>query len=258
MIFTKKNGTPFLQFPALVDQPGLFHAVFTRHGGFSDPPFDSLNMSIGRGDDPQKIIKNRRKILECAGGGEAVFMEQVHGDEIWMLQAGKEAASWGNSVIPRADAAVTDVPGMILVVQGADCQPIFLYDPMHQVIANVHAGWRGSIRGIVGKTVRSMSDTFGCRPESIIACIGPSLGPCCAEFTNYMEEIPPSFWIYKNRRNFFDFWSITRDQLIDEGLSGNNVHTSGLCTRCRTDLFFSYRSRKTTGRFASVIGLCTV
>lgn len=258
MIFSEKSGVLFLQFPALVAQPGLFHAVFTRHGGFSDSPFDSLNMSVGLGDDPLKIVKNRGKILECAGGGEAVFMDQIHGDAIWMLPAGKAASSWGNPIIPRADAAITDIPGMILVIQVADCQSIFLYDPVHPVIANVHAGWRGSIRGIVGKTVRSMNRTFGCRPENLIACIGPSLGPCCAEFTNYAEEIPPSYWIYKDSRNRFDFWSITRDQLIDEGLSGNNVHNSGLCTRCRTDLFFSYRSRKTTGRFAGAIELCTV
>ncbi len=255
MIFREKNGISFFQFPALVSHAGLFHAVFTRRGGVSGPPFDSLNMSFGLGDDPQKVKKNRKRISDCAAASVLVFMDQVHGDAVWRLKAGADGGSSKAPALPCTDAVITDMAGKILVVQVADCQPVFLFDPVRRAVAAVHAGWRGSIGGILGGTVRSMSDTFGCRPEDLVACIGPSLGPCCAEFIHYADEIPRPFWVYKDGGNHFDFWSITRDQLVDAGLDREKVFSSGLCTRCRKDLFFSYRRDKVTGRFAGAIGL---
>jgi YfiH family protein len=255
VILKGKNGLFFLQFPSLEAYPELFHAVFTRWGGFSEPPFDSLNMSMGLGDDPRRVTKNRGRIVQCAGGGEPVFMHQVHGDGVWILKAGRGETGSKRRETPRADAAATDVPGKLLVVQAADCQPVFLYHPERRVIAIIHSGWRGSIANITGRTVRILIDAFDCRPENVIAGIGPSLGPCCAEFRNYIKEIPPAFWRYKDSGCHFDFWSLTQDQLCEAGLSEDQVHVSGLCTRCRTDLFFSYREKTPTGRFAAVIGL---
>ncbi len=251
----EKRGVVYLQFQALASYPGLFHAFFTRHGGFSAPPFDTLNMSLGLGDDPAAVSKNRKKIPLCAGGGVPVFMDQVHGTDVFVLKKGDGGGESKSPGTVRADAIVTDIRGRILVVQVADCQPVFLYDPVRRVIANIHAGWRGSIHGILQKTVDAMREAFKCRPKDLTACIGPSLGPCCAEFVHFEKEIPPALWGYKDRRHHVDFWGITRDQLIDQGLLRENVHISGLCTRCRTDLFFSYRKEKVTGRFAGVIGL---
>jgi copper oxidase (laccase) domain-containing protein len=89
----------------------------------------------------------------------------------------------------------------------------------------------------------------------MLAGIGPSLGPCCAEFINYREEIPQVYWRYKDADHNFDFWSLSREQLLHAGVPAKNIETSRICTRCRTDEFFSYRAAKTTGRFAAVIGL---
>jgi hypothetical protein len=100
-----------------------------------------------------------------------------------------------------------------------------------------------------------MGEVFDCRTRDIIAGIGPSLGPCCAEFVNYANEIPPTFWKYKDALDHFDFWSLSRDQLRDAGLQSENICLSNLCTRCNTDRFFSYRGEGITGRFAAVIGL---
>lgn len=255
MMLKEKNGVSFLESPVLASYPALFHAVFTRHGGFSDPPFHHLNISFGLGDDPKTVEKNRERIVQCAGKGTPVYMDQVHGNAVWILKS-KDAGSFSGAVkTPRADAAVTDIPETLLVVQVADCQPVFLYDPVARVIANVHAGWRGSISGIVGRTVRAMVRHFQSRPQNLVAVVGPSLGPCCAEFKNYKTEIPSAFWGYKDTADHFDFWGLTRDQLVLEGLFRENVHISGLCTRCRTNLFFSYRKEKITGRFGAVLGL---
>ncbi|HUT43902.1 MAG TPA: laccase domain-containing protein, partial [Desulfobacterales bacterium] len=123
------------------------------------------------------------------------------------------------------------------------------------VVANVHSGWRGSINNIIGCTLKVMENSFGCRSRDVVAGIGPSLGPCCAEFVNYKKEIPEAFWKYKNDTNHFDFWSISRDQLCEAGVLFENVDLSRMCTKCDSNRFFSFRGEGTTGRFAALIGL---
>jgi len=155
----------------------------------------------------------------------------------------------------EADAIVTDIPGKFLVIQVADCQSVLIYDPVQEVVANVHSGWRGSINNIIGCTLKVMEKNFGCRSHDIVAGIGPSLGPCCAEFVNYKQEIPEAFWKYKNDAHHFDFWSISRDQLCEAGVLFENVDLSRMCTKCDSNRFFSFRKEGTTGRFATLIGL---
>jgi len=150
---------------------------------------------------------------------------------------------------------VTDVKGITLVIQVADCQPVFIYDPFRQVVGNVHSGWRGSINNIIGRTISVMESEFGCRARDLLASVGPSLGPCCSEFINYRTEIPMRFWNYRQKNNRFDFWCLSRDQLSAAGVLRKNISISNLCTSCRTDLFYSYRKEKETGRFAAAIGL---
>ncbi|MBT8350952.1 MAG: laccase domain-containing protein, partial [Deltaproteobacteria bacterium] len=81
------------------------------------------------------------------------------------------------------------------------------------------------------------------------------LGPCCAEFVNYQNEIPEKLWTYKNDSNYFDFWALSSKQLCDAGVLKENIYSSEICTRCNTDLFYSFRGEGITGRFAAVIGL---
>jgi YfiH family protein len=130
-----------------------------------------------------------------------------------------------------------------------------LVDPRRKVVANVHVGWRGSINGIIARTLGAMVKRFGCQAHDIVAGIGPSLGPCCAEFVNYKKEIPEKFWSYKDAAHHFDFWAISRDQLVADGVLPENIAISHMCTKCNTELFFSYRAEGTTGRFAAVIGM---
>jgi hypothetical protein len=123
------------------------------------------------------------------------------------------------------------------------------------VVANIHSGWRGSIGNIIGCTLQKMTAAFGTSAGDLVAGIGPSLGPCCAEFVHYRKEIPRSLWSYKNTDHHFNFWAISHDQLCEAGVSTEHIFASKLCTRCHTDRFFSYRGEGTTGRFAAVIGL---
>jgi hypothetical protein len=141
------------------------------------------------------------------------------------------------------------------MVKVADCQSVFLYDPFLKVVANVHSGWRGSIKNVIGRAVKAMETEMQCLARHIVAGVGPSLGPCCAEFVNYETEIPKEFWKYKDQSDRFDFWSLSRDQLVAAGVLNENIYLSKMCTKCNPTLFFSYRGEGQTGRFAAVIGL---
>jgi YfiH family protein len=152
----------------------------------------------------------------------------------------------------RADGLVTNVPGAGLVIKQADCQAVILYDPVRRVVANVHCGWRGSVAGILGNAVRTMAKEFGCSPETVLAGVGPSLGPCCGEFKGHEAIFPRSFRAFEVRGDHFDLWALSTHQLVEAGLQRENIALARVCTRCRTDLFFSYRGEGVTGRFATV------
>ena len=130
-----------------------------------------------------------------------------------------------------------------------------LYDPENKVIANIHCGWRGNVQNVIGQAVRRLQEVFGSRPAVIRAGISPSLGPCCAEFINYKNEIPPELWSYQARPTFFDLWRLSYDQLREAGLKPEHIQIAGICSRCRGDDFFSYRRDRITGRNGTVLAL---
>jgi YfiH family protein len=255
VILTHKNGASFYRFENLARFPEIRHGIFTRRFGYSTGPFESLNVSFGLGDKKSNVKENRRVIARVIGGNNLIYAHQVHGDKVLVLNPEKLVFE-GNSeqVLGTGDALVTDASGKFLTIQLADCQSILLYDANRGVVANIHSGWRSSIRNIAGRTVRVMQKHFKCRSADIIAGIGPSLGPCCAEFVNYQKEIPEKFWQYKAANDHFDFWAISSDQLVAAGVPRENIEVGNICTRCNTAVFFSYRGEGRTGRFASVIG----
>lgn len=179
-------------------------------------------------------------------------MKQVHEDHILVLKAGTLSDLRDGA---PADAMITNRPGVGLMVKQADCQAVILFDPKKQVLANVHCGWRGHVKNILGKTVRKMKAVFGCRPSDLVAGVGPSLGPCCAEFITFREIFPRGFERFMVRENYFDLWALSRFQLEEAGLRPENIAVTEICTRCRTDLFFSYRGEGKTGRFGTVAAL---
>ena len=184
------NEVPYLQFPEMWRHDQLVHAVFTRQGGVSKAPYDTLNASYMTGDKPECVSSNLQIIKEAIGANELVFMNQMHGKEILALR-GERFEALGDPV--DADAMITDQPQVALMVKQADCQAVLLFDPIKDVVANVHCGWRGNVHNILGSVVGRMNSEFGCRSADLLAAIGPSLGPCCAEFVNYEQEFPEGF-----------------------------------------------------------------
>ena len=265
----------------------LAHGVFTRRGGHSAPPFDSLNVGLSTGDDETHVRENRRRMARHLGFDRALYLNQVHGNDLLVftresqvagltshgmgIQGGSEIRELNSHgpdnffqqkgtsstplVSPVADGVVTDVPGVLLVIQVADCQAVVLFDPVKKVVANLHSGWRGSVANIIGRGVDAMVEQFNCDPGDIRAGIGPSLGPCCGEFVRYKDELPRAFLKYRQGECHFDFWAISRDQLMTKGVHPDHIEVAGLCTRCHPNRFFSYRHEKTTGRFAVAAGI---
>jgi hypothetical protein len=178
-----------------------------------------------------------------------VSARQIHGTKVLVIDCEPEADLEADGY----DALITD-RRVALLIQQADCQAVIFHDPIRQVIGAAHAGWRGSVAGIIGATVQAMADNFATDPADLKAAISPSLGSCCAEFINYQQELPEWMHDFQVRPNYFDFWAISRVQLQGAGLLSVNIKTAGICTRCSSD-HFSYRRSKITGRFATVVGL---
>ncbi len=238
-------------FPSLTNKfPRLFHGVCNRHGGFSPPPWDSRNVSFGLGDARQNILANRNSIKKTLGCSVLVSARQVHESRVYTLRDRPEA----DLEVAGCDGLITNVAGLGLMIQQADCQAVMLFDPEKTAVGIAHVGWRGSTAGIIAATVSAMEAAFATDPADLIAAVSPSLGPCCAEFINYRTELPASLYGYQVRPDYFDFWAISRDQLRSTGVEAKNIHTAGICTRCNRD-YFSYRREGNTGRFASVIGI---
>jgi len=256
LLLTDKNGVLFFRFLNFSGFTELNHGIFTRNHGFSEGPYQSLNVCAGVGDDIDRVRDNRHMIARLCGDGDLVFLKQVHGCDVTVIKDRDNILS-GKTVDGRltGDAVITDIPGLNLVIQVADCQAVLIYDPVRKVVANVHAGWRGSIQNIIGATINRMQQQFCSAPGDLMAGIGPSLGPCCAEFVNYRSEIPESFWKYSDKGNHFNFWWASFDQLCDAGVSKKNIQIANICTKCNPKLFFSYRRAGITGRFAAIIGL---
>jgi len=254
MFMDNKSEIKILEFKLFQGYPDLIHGVFSRWGGVSSQCFDSLNVGLNSGDDPSLVAENRHRILARMGGAKAIFLNQVHGTNIHILNQKLNLEKRQEPVI--ADGVVTDISGVCLMIQVADCQGILLFDPIKKVIANIHSGWRGSLKNIIGSCIDVMTNRFKCQPDHILAGISPSLGPCCAEFINYKDEIPKTLWSYKLQgRSYFDFWKMSRDQIMEKGVKKENIEMMNICTKCNSNYFYSYRQEKRTGRFACAISL---
>lgn len=258
MRWISDQGLNCLQFPALADLPDFFHGIFLRTAQDGPGRCYDFNVALGRGISKSSVRQNREKMLAFFGAPyRGLYARQVHGKNVGIPDhrpaPGKPDAHCPDRL--DGDALITDQAGWALVIQVADCQPVMIIDPERGVVANIHSGWRGSIQNIIGTTIHRMAADFKCRTRDLICGVGPSLGPCCAEFINYRNEIPEAFWKYRRADDLFDFWQISVDQMVGAGVRPENISLSGMCTKCNPHLFFSYRGERHTGRFAAVVGI---
>lgn len=239
----------WLEFDLLESYPHVAHGVFLRHGGVSKGPYASLNLGNGTSDSHECYMANRELVRKALNVPRLVFPNQTHGTGVQRVTP----KNWDKTI--SADALFTTEKNLALGVTHADCQAAIFYDPVHEAIAVVHAGWRSLAQNIYARTLEAMQREIGTQPQNLIVCISPSLGPDHAEFKNYKQELPQDFWTFQEKPNYFNLWEISKKQLSALGILDKNIEITETCTTCNPKDYFSYRREKDTGRHGTVVAL---
>ena len=261
MTFHNSGEIKYYSFQSLEDQ-NLYQAIFTRHGGDSPAPWKSLNFGASVGDDITRVVRNRETALTTLQILPASVFDvyQVHSTIIVKT----DRPLYANETHQKADAILTNVPGVTLMMRFADCVPILVYDPVNIVIGIIHAGWLGTVDKITEKTVKVMVDDYNTNPGDIIAAIGPSIGPDHYIVGNdVLDRVRSTFGARAKQviktihgKSYFDLWEA--NQIILSDLSVSKIENSEICTFCNLQDWYSHRGEKgKTGRFGVVFGIHT-
>ena len=243
----------------LLDAPNLIHAISTRHGGISAAPFDTLNLSRHVGDDAMNVASNLERLHSALELDlrTTIDASQAQADRVAMVGVEQRGTR-----VKDVDALLTNAPNVPLLLRFADCVPILFFDPVHRAIGIAHAGWRGTVMKIATKTAQTMFDAFGTQPRDLIACIAPSIGPCCYRVgDDVIARVRDAFQnadallIQQNDGGIhFDLWQANACQL--RALGVEQIEIANICTAHRTDDFYSWRAEKAkTGRFGAMIAM---
>lgn len=263
------EGVPVLEYPLLRGTEAVCHGISTREGGVSEGIYRSMNLSFSRGDKPECVMENYRRIAKTIGVSveNMVFSAQTHTTNVKIVTA--EDAGKGvlrEKDYTDVDGLITNVPGLCLVTFYADCVPLLFVDPMKRVVATSHSGWRGTV-GKIGKvTVEKMEQEFGCRPEDIYAAIGPSICYDCYEVSEdvidqFKEQFEETDWnrlFYKkeNGKYQLNLWAANEIILKEVGIISEHLAVTNLCTCCNSEYLFSHRaSQGKRGNLAAFIAL---
>lgn len=247
---------PLLYFP-LLDETGIVKNAFTtREGGVSKGIFESLNLSFTRGDDPDAVKENYRRIAAAFGKEETdiVCSDQTHTTNVVRVDG-----SCGGYGITRerpytdVDGLVTDEPGLILATFYADCVPLYFVDPVHRAIGLSHSGWRGTVARMGQATLTKMREEFGTDPKDVYAAIGPSICQACYEVSeDVADAFKEAFAGHEreilldkgNGKYQLDLWRSNEIVMLDAGIKREHLAVTNICTCCNERLLFSHRASK--------------
>lgn len=242
-----------------LERSGVRHGFALRTGGASRGAFRSLNFSSREGDAPGSVRENWRRLESAAGlppRGWAL-LSQVHGARVEQALAGGPCCHHRRE-FPEADGLATAAAGVVLGVLTADCLPVVLAAPGGEAVALAHAGWRGTLEGVVAEAVREICRVSGAAPADLAAALGPAIGPCCYQVGDEVRAAFVERWGRSHARRSFgvgrrlDLQAANRIQLREAGVRARAIETVPLCTSCRADLFFSHRrDGRRTGRMLS-------
>lgn len=248
------NGVPYLYFPALEETGCVVNGFSTRLGGVSRGDWATMNFSFTRGDDPEAVRENYRRMAAALGVdvNRMVLSHQTHTTNVRRVT--EEDA--GKGVVRErdytdVDGLITDVPGITLVTFYADCVPLYFVDPVRRAIGLSHSGWRGTVNRMGRVTVEAMGKAFGSDPKDIVACIGPSIcrdcyevGPEVAEaFENAFEPAKHSEILEEKPDGKFllDLWRANAIVMEEAGILPERIHMTDICTHCNPELLYSHR-----------------
>ena len=256
MIEHKSGKIKYLTFESL-DKLGCVTDVFTtREGGVSTGYHSSMNLAFTNGDEPERVEENYRLIAPVIGVGvdHIVRTHQTHTTNVVRVTGDMvyDDGCLHDQGYTDVDGLITDIPGIALATFYADCVPLYFVDPVRRAIGLSHSGWRGTVAGMAGVTVRAMSEAFGSDPADIYAAIGPSISKANYEVS---EEVAQEFVRVfgeesdriceagvKHGKYQLDLWEANRIMMIRAGISEDHIELSGLCTYDHSDMLFSHRA----------------
>lgn len=242
------NGVPYLKYPLLEKTGVVNHGFSTRLGGVSKGCCSSMNISIHRGDDPEAVDENRRRIAAAIGvkAEQMVYTQQTHTTNVAVVTEADRGKS-----LPETDGMITNVPEVCLVTFYADCVPLYFVDPVKKAIGLSHSGWRGTVHKMANVTIERMQKEYGCRPEDIRAAVGPSICQECYEVSedvidefrkNYREEYwKDLFYQKENGKYQLNLWKANEYNFLDAGILPEHMAISNVCTCCNPEILFSHR-----------------
>jgi polyphenol oxidase len=249
----------WLKVPQWEKDKDLLHGFMGRQGGKSVGAYAELNVSYRVGDDPKIVSQNVCDMKLAVGihDGRIVTMKQVHGDRLIEVKDPniKEAG--------EADGMVTREKNIFLGVLTADCVPMLFLAREQKIVAAVHAGWRGTLEGIAGKTVKFFLENYGVLPSELEVALGPSIEACCYQIGRDVEqplieqwaELASSSLQTRDNITYLHLRNLNQAILHRAGIPQSQIFRIGPCTSCAKDQFFSYRrEKKETGRQISFIG----
>ncbi|MCI9216188.1 MAG: peptidoglycan editing factor PgeF [Dorea sp.] len=270
----EKNKVPYLSYP-LFENTGLVnHGFSTRLGGVSTGCWYSMNISAARGDSPEHVAENRKRIAQAIGVREEDFTytNQTHTTNVAVAREEDRGKQF-----LETDGIVTDVPGICLVTFFADCVPLYFVDPVKKAVGLSHSGWRGTAGKIGRVTVEKMKEEFGSNPEDILAAVGPSICQDCYEVSGdvierFQEVFDRSLWrklFYpvepltehdicgiKERKYQLNLWEANRQIFLEAGIKEEHIAVTNLCTCCNPELLFSHRAAgNRRGNLSAFLGL---
>ena len=228
-----------------------------------------MNLSFTRGDDPECVKENFRRIGEAMGVPceKMVYSRQTHTTNVRMVT--EADAGYGvtrERPYTDVDGLVTNVPGICLVTSYADCVPLYFVDPVHHAIGLSHSGWRGTVAKIGAVTIRKMQETYGTDPADVYAAIGPSICQECYEVSEdvileFKKSFAPEHWeklFYKkeNGKYQINLWEANKTIFTEAGITENHISMPGICTCCNPEFLFSHRaSHGKRGNLGAFLGL---
>lgn len=260
----------FYSYPLLEAYRNVTNVVTTRHGGKSKEPYASLNLAFHVGDDAGTVLENRAKLSSALGvePESLTVPEQVHKTKISLVKTAHRGrgAITEDDALPKADAMVTNVPEIPIMVMIADCVAVSFFDSKRNVIGLAHAGWQGTLSRISELTLKKMENTFGCEPEDILVGVSPSIGRdhyvVGQEVLDaYIEEFGRGVaqeFVQEDMDGtcYLDLWAANEYQIRELGVPGDNIQIAEMCTACHVEDFYSHRQEDgKTGRVAAVMML---
>lgn len=254
MIQKTVDGITWYEFEGL-QKTGVLHALLTRLGGASTPPFDALNLGHTVGDDLAAVEENHRRAFAALGidRRQVTSPYQVHGNHVRLVGRGHTATTQ-----PATDGLITTTPGVALLLRFADCVPLLLFDAKRRAVAMIHSGWKGTTGNIAAAAVEAFVRHAGSRPEELWAGVGPAIGPCCyqvdAKTASAVAKACPEGASVVQKRDgalYLDLPGAVWAQLIAAGVE--QIEMADLCTACHTEEWFSHRAEQgRTGRFGAL------